>query len=91
MIGATDDLLIYRRRHSSASVLVILNLSADPVSLASDGIKGEILLSTLMDRTGEKVAGSLDLRGNEGVIASCPAPKSAMDRVKSPGRSEPLA
>jgi alpha-glucosidase len=28
----------------------------------------EILLSTFLDRKGERVKGSLDLRGNEGVI-----------------------
>jgi alpha-glucosidase len=34
--------------------------------LEAIGLEGEILLSTLMDRTGEKISASLDLR--EGVI-----------------------
>jgi alpha-glucosidase len=39
-------------------------------SIASDaaGLNGEILLSTFLDRQGEKIQGALDLRGDEGVI-----------------------
>jgi alpha-glucosidase len=50
--------------------LVALNLGDEPVSLVSEaaGLTGEILLSTFLDRQGERVEGSLDLRGNEGVI-----------------------
>jgi alpha-glucosidase len=71
-IAAKDDLLIYRRSGEGSSLTVILNFGADPVSLASDaiGLEGEILLSTFTDRNGEKIAGMLDLRGNEGVITS---------------------
>jgi alpha-glucosidase len=73
-IAASGDLLIYRRRGPSSSVLVVLNLGSDPVSLASTPIGGgdEILLSTFMDRAGERPSGSLDLRGNEGVIVGAP-------------------
>ncbi len=69
-IAAENELLIYRRRGPNASLVIVLNFSADPVSLASGVIEpqGEILLSTFMDRTGEAISGSLDLRGNEGVI-----------------------
>jgi alpha-glucosidase len=50
--------------------MVALNLGAEPVSIAMDALRpgGEILLSTLLDRQGEKIRGSLDLRGNEGII-----------------------
>ena len=69
-IAAKDGLLIYRRAGVSASILVVLNFGTDPVALVSGeiGLEGELLLSTLMDRTGETIAGSLDLRGNEGVM-----------------------
>jgi alpha-glucosidase len=69
-IAAKDGLLIYRRAGVSASILVVLNFGTDPVALVSGeiGLEGELLLSTFMDRTGETIAGSLDLRGNEGVM-----------------------
>ena len=69
-IAAEGDLLLYRRESDGRAVVVALNLGADPVSVASDALRlgGEILLSTFLDRQGEKIRGSLDLRGNEGVI-----------------------
>jgi alpha-glucosidase len=69
-VAAEDDLLLYRRESEGRAIVVALNLGAEPVSIASDALPsgGEILLSTLLDRQGEKIQGSLDLRGNEGVI-----------------------
>lgn len=69
-IAATGNLLLYRRQSEGRSVAVALNLGTEPVSIASDaaGLAGEILLSTSLDRRGEKIDGALDLRGNEGVI-----------------------
>jgi alpha-glucosidase len=69
-IAAEGDLLLYRRQSEAAAVVVALNLGAEPISIASEtiGLGGEILLSTMLDRQGEKIAGELDLRGNEGVI-----------------------
>jgi alpha-glucosidase len=69
-VAAEGDLLLYRRESEGSAVVVALNLGAEPVSIASDALPpgGEILLSTLLDRQGEKIRGSLDLRGNEGVI-----------------------
>jgi alpha-glucosidase len=63
-------LLLYRRQGDGEAVVIALNLAAEPVSIASDaaGLSGEILLSTFLDRAGEKIQGALDLRGNEGVI-----------------------
>ena len=69
-IAAQGDLLLYRRQSNDSSALIALNLGDEPVSIASEaaGLSGEILLSTFLDRQGEKVRGALDLRGNEGVI-----------------------
>jgi alpha-glucosidase len=69
-IAAEGDLLLYRRQDEGNAVVVALNLGATPVSISSDaaGLSGEILLSTFLDRQGEKIQGVLDLRGNEGVI-----------------------
>jgi alpha-glucosidase len=78
-LAADGDLLLYRRHHAGRSVLVALNLGADPVSVASDGfgLDGEVLLSTMMDRAGERIGTTLDLRGNEGVIIG-PAPEEVV-------------
>src|SRR5712671_7904270 len=69
-VAAEGDLLLYRREGDGRAVVVALNLGAEPVSLASDAsrLRGEILLSTFLDRQGETIRDSLDLRGNEGVI-----------------------
>ena len=69
-VAAQGDLLLYRRQCGPASVVIALNLGAEPVSIEADaaGLDGEILLSTCLDRQGETIHGSLDLRGNEGVI-----------------------
>jgi alpha-glucosidase len=69
-VAADGNLLIYRRQLNDAACVIALNLGAEPAAIASPtiGLGGEILLSTMLDRAGEKVAGELDLRGNEGVI-----------------------
>jgi alpha-glucosidase len=69
-VVAEGDLLLYRREADGDTIMVALNLGAEPVSLSSDaiGLEGQILLSTHMDRDAEQVNGSLDLRGNEGVV-----------------------
>jgi alpha-glucosidase len=74
-IAAEGDLLLYRRQCESEPVVIALNLGAEPLSIASDaiGLSGEILLSTFLDRQGEKIRGALDLRGDEGVIIGASA------------------
>jgi len=69
-IAAKGDLLLYRRQGDGSAVVVALNLAAEPVSLEVETIAlgGEILLSTCLDRQGEKIKGTLDLRSDEGVI-----------------------
>jgi alpha-glucosidase len=69
-VAAQGDVLLYRREGEGGVIVVALNLGAEPalVSSSSIGFGREILLSTHMDRQGERVEGTLDLRGNEGVI-----------------------
>jgi alpha-glucosidase len=69
-VAAERDLLLYRRKSAASTAVIALNLGAEPVSIASDaaGLSGQILLSTFLDREGEKIEGALDLRGDEGVI-----------------------
>src|SRR4051812_40191518 len=69
-LAAEGDLVLYKRQDQEGSLLIALNLGHQPISVRSDsiGLSGEILLSTLMDRDGEAIGETLDLRGNEGVI-----------------------
>jgi alpha-glucosidase len=71
-VTAQGDLLLYRRKSEGKTVIVVLNLGAEPVSVTSSsiGFGREILLSTFLDRADEDIGGVLDLRGNEGVIIS---------------------
>ena len=50
--------------------MIALNLGDQPISIASStaGLSGTILLSTFLDRERETIEGTVDLRGNEGVI-----------------------
>jgi alpha-glucosidase len=68
-------LLLYRRQSEGKAITIALNLGAEPVSIEADaiGLSGEILLSTFLDRQGERIQGTLDLRGDEGVIIGAPA------------------
>ena len=74
-VAAEGDLLLYRRQGEGQAITIALNLGAEPVSLESEaaGLGGEILLSTLLDRQGEQIEGTLDLRSNEGVIIGASA------------------
>jgi alpha-glucosidase len=69
-VAVEGEILLYRRHHRGESVLIALNLGDEPVQAASDafGLDGEVLLSTFMDRAGERVGATLDLRGHEGII-----------------------
>jgi alpha-glucosidase len=79
-VAATGDLLAYLRRAPGEHILVALNLGAEPYSLSIDsfGSKGQILLSTYMDRSLELVVGSIGLRPDEGVIVSLSALEDPM-------------
>jgi alpha-glucosidase len=86
-IAAEGDLLLYRRRSDGKAITIALNLGAEPVSIESDaaGLSGEILLSTFLDRQGEKIQGALDLRGDEGVIIGhSPAKTMSSRRRRDP-------
>ena len=69
-LAAEGDVLLYRRISGDRSVVVALNLGAEPVAVTSTSIGSgsAILLSTFLDRQHESVDGGLDLRANEGVI-----------------------
>src|ERR1700754_2771087 len=54
-MAAQGDLLLYRRKSEGKTVIVALNLGAEPVSVTSSsiGFGREILMSTFLDRAGE--------------------------------------
>ncbi|MBR0909418.1 alpha-amylase family glycosyl hydrolase [Bradyrhizobium japonicum] len=73
-IAAQGDLLVYRREAEGVAMIVVLNLGPDPIAVTTSAIRfgSEILLSTFLDREGERLEGVLDLRGNEGVVVMQP-------------------
>jgi alpha-glucosidase len=73
-VAAQGDVLLYRRRSAEGVAVIALNFGAEAATISSSaiGFSNEILLSTFMDRQGEKVEGMLELRANEGVILGPP-------------------
>jgi alpha-glucosidase len=69
-VVASGDLLMYLREAPGDRILVVLNLGSEPTSVSckSGPIVGRLLLSSHLDRAGEVVLGSFDLRGNEGAV-----------------------
>lgn len=69
-VGTTGDLLACVRERDDRRYLIVLNLGHDPMTFDSAGpeIRGRLVLSTHLDRDGERVNGGIALRGDEGVI-----------------------
>ena len=68
-LTADGDLLAYERSHAGRRLVVALNLGHE--ALEADvlgGGSGRVLLSTHLDRAGERVAGRVWLRPDEGLI-----------------------
>jgi len=68
-VARTARCLVYRRNGEDRQLLVALNMSAKPAEV-DFGATGQILLSTGLDRAGEMAHGSLELRGDEGVVVA---------------------
>ena len=64
--------LAYRRELPGRHLLVLLNMAGDELSFDFSELSGsgELLLSTFLDRTGERPSQNVRLRGNEGLILS---------------------
>lgn len=65
-VVAHGDVLCFRRRLGPESFFIALNLLAIPASISE--LQGKVVLSTVLERRGEQVSGSLYLAANEGVI-----------------------
>jgi len=67
-VSADGDILMFEREHQGQRVLVALNFGREPVSFETNSLRGQILLSTFMDRQGDDMDGRLALRGSEGLV-----------------------
>jgi alpha-glucosidase len=69
-LKASGDLLLFCRELSEERLLVALNMGRVPiaVSLPDESLSGRVILSSFLDREGEEVLGSIDLRGNERLL-----------------------
>lgn len=65
----------YVREHESERLLVALNLSARPQRLELAPRSGSVLLGTHLDRDGERVEGTLHLRGDEALVIELDYPR----------------
>ena len=70
-VEAEGDVLAYRREHEGKRFLVALNFGPEPQRPRLDDA-GCVALSTHLDREDEETGGSLELRGNEGVLLALP-------------------
>jgi alpha-glucosidase len=72
-LPAAEPLIAYRRRQGKRVYLVVLNLGSQPQSYRpGQTVGGHVATSTHLDREGEPVQETLDLRGDEGVIVELP-------------------
>jgi alpha-glucosidase len=69
-IAANGDLLLYMREFEGDRIFVVLNLGSEltAVTLPTGTPAGQLLVSTFGDRDREQVRGTIDIRGNEGVV-----------------------
>jgi alpha-glucosidase len=70
-VAMTGDLLAYIRKLGAQRFLIALNLGNDPHAVSfTAGVsrRGQIAISTHLDREGEIIHGDLNLRANEAVV-----------------------
>jgi alpha-glucosidase len=69
-VAASGDLLMFLREGPGDRLLIALNLGAEPITVTSTSgpIIGSLLLSSHLDRAGEALRGSFELRGDEGAV-----------------------
>jgi alpha-glucosidase len=70
---AGPALLAYRRAGAERQFLVVLNFVHEPVSYEWTGGGGRVMLSTFLDREGERVGDQLKLRADEGLLIALDA------------------
>jgi alpha-glucosidase len=69
-ISTRGDVLIFARELDSSRILVVLNFSAEPVTLQAERTRGTILASCFGQREGEELDGRIALKGSDGLIVA---------------------
>jgi alpha-glucosidase len=69
-IKAAEDVLIFARAAADDCILVALNMANEPMTagFAATEAAGTLLLSSYLDRAGERIHDVIDLRPNEAVV-----------------------
>jgi alpha-glucosidase len=67
-VRADGDVLAYLREQGPRRLLVALNLGATPHRLEAAESRGVILISSHLDREGERMEGRVELRPHEGIV-----------------------
>ena len=69
-VSRTGDVFAFQRSESGRRFLIVLNFGPDAIVFESDQhtFRGQIVLSTHLDRNGEQVEGPIPMRGDEAVI-----------------------
>ncbi|WP_315832415.1 alpha-amylase family glycosyl hydrolase [Bradyrhizobium prioriisuperbiae] len=69
-MAVVGNVLVFQRAHNGSRLIIALNFGTVAVALAAEtvGLNGQIVLSTVTDRSSGGVAGQLELRGGEGII-----------------------
>jgi alpha-glucosidase len=68
LLPAEGSALAYIREGSGARFGIALNLGSEGRRVELQGARGQVILSTHLDREGERVSERIDLRGDEGVV-----------------------
>src|SRR5690606_36271275 len=70
MPTAPDDGLVRYIREDEAGrrLLIALNLTSSPQRMSLDDLSGRVILTTHLDREGERAEGAVELRADEGVV-----------------------
>ncbi|HLM78411.1 MAG TPA: DUF3459 domain-containing protein [Rubrobacteraceae bacterium] len=66
----SDELMAYRRERGGRQFLMILNIGRERCVYSPENelVLGRLVLSTRLDRDGERISGRVELRGREGMI-----------------------
>jgi alpha-glucosidase len=70
-------LVAYGRRGASRHVLVVLNFAHEPETYSLPGEAGRVLLTTFLDRQGERIEAQVRLRAEEGVVIELDVPSES--------------